>query len=79
MEYSTDGVVESDTIPFDEAAEILNIVSDCQVGVYVYTCDICKKTLLIHLGMFCMNRFIIWEANKKNFKAIQAIVCITYI
>ena len=59
MEYSTGGVVESDTIPFDEAAEILNIVSDCQAGVYVYTCDICKKILLIHLGMFCMNRFII--------------------
>ena len=45
LEYSTGGVVESHTIPFDEAAEILNIVSGCQAGVYVYTCDISKKNI----------------------------------
>ena len=45
LEYCADGVVELHNIPFDEIMRILNIVSTCRAGVYIYTCDINTKNI----------------------------------
>ena len=39
LEHQTDHIVNEYYIPLKEAIKIINIVSKCAAGVYVYTCD----------------------------------------
>ena len=66
LEHQTDHIVNEYYIPFVEAEKIINIVSKCAAGVYVYTCDTLKPDIYSLLREYKLNENVYYTGKVKR-------------
>lgn len=68
LEHQTDHIVNEYYIPLKEAIKIINIVSKCAAGVYVYTCDTLEPDIYSLLNEYRLNENVYYtgKVERKN-------------